>query len=135
MPQVVIIADQQRIHMQFSDQVVADEITRTAPAERFVERHDDRSADPHRLQQTQFFGQRTEQHHRFAAHDRTRMRMERNDHAFAAPFGRQRIDPREDRPVTAVHAVVRTDRHHRPTDRVRPFETVKNTHPDDRFQF
>ena len=56
MPQMVIIADQQRIHMQFSDQVVADEITRTAPAERFVERHDDRSADSHRLQQTQFFG-------------------------------------------------------------------------------
>ena len=105
-PQMVVVADQQGVDMQLSDQIFQNEFLIGHAAEFEGEGHDDRVIYPEACKDLELFGKRGKQRDRSVANYGSRMRVERDDGTFTVSLAGQFVQSVEYGPVSVVDAVV-----------------------------
>lgn len=105
-PQMVVVADQQGVDMQLSDQIFQNEFLIGHTAEFEGEGHDDRVIYPEACKNLELLGKRGKQRDRSVANYGSRMRVERDDGTFAVSLAGQFGQSVEYGPVSVVDAVV-----------------------------
>lgn len=129
MPEVVVIPHYECFDAQFSDQVAADEIGGTRPAEFAGKRDDDQIVDAGPFEQPGLLVERREQAQIGLCFEYdARVGRECDDDTFAVAFAGEAAHGREQLAVTAVYAVERSDSSRRMAECGEPVDSVENFH-------